>query len=276
MKNHTTRAARRFATAAAVATCGTALALGPAVGGAAAADCGAAAVMQPGIDHINSAHLETSPYQQARDLMSVDSYVLAHTVLAESILAPLIRSILGAESPAVDHINSAHLETSPYQQVADLLKVNDYVLAHTVLVESMLAPVLSGTGCPGGSAAAAPAPAPAAPAAPAPAPATAPAHGMGHSMGTEASSTTTEVTMSGLKFSPATVTVPAGSTVTWTNKEDAPHTITSKGGSDLKSKNLQKGGSFSHTFTAPGAYNYYCTVHPNMMGTVNVQGATSS
>ena len=79
------------------------------------------------------------------------------------------------------------------------------------------------------------------------------------------------VTMSALAFSPADVTVPAGSMVTWTNKEDAPHTIASKGGGALKSKNLQKGDSYSYTFATPGAFKYYCTVHPNMMGSVTVQ-----
>jgi plastocyanin len=81
----------------------------------------------------------------------------------------------------------------------------------------------------------------------------------------------TEVTMSGLAFSPAAVTVTAGSMVTWTNKEDAPHTVTSKGAGTLKSKNLQKGNSYSHTFATPGTFAYYCTVHPNMMGAVTVQ-----
>ena len=77
--------------------------------------------------------------------------------------------------------------------------------------------------------------------------------------------------MSGLAFSPAAVTVPAGSMVTWTNKEDAPHTITSKGTGSLRSKNLKKGDSYTYMFMTPGVFSYYCTVHPNMMGTVTVQ-----
>jgi amicyanin len=265
MKKKTQRRGRRFAMAAAAASCGTAIVLGPAAGGAAAAECGVTAMVNPFVDHVNSAHLETSPFQQARDLMDVDAYVLAHTVLVESMLAPVLPTVAGTEDPAVSHIDSAHLETSPFQQARDLLDVDDYVLAHTVLVESMLAPAVSGTGCPGEEAAAAPAapaaPAPAtAPAAPAPA---APAHG-GHSM-------SADVTMNDLAFSPADVTVPAGSTVTWTNKEDAPHTVTSKGGGALKSKNLQKGDTYSHMFMTAGTYSYYCTVHPNMMGKVTVQ-----
>jgi plastocyanin len=96
---------------------------------------------------------------------------------------------------------------------------------------------------------------------PAPAPAPAPA---GHAMGVD-------VTMDHLAFAPAAVTVPAGSTVTWTNKEDAPHTITSRGGGGLRSKTLQKGGSYSVTFPTAGVYSYYCAVHPNMTGSVTVQ-----
>lgn len=256
MSRNTTRKRGCFTTAAAAVTCGTALALGPAVGGASAAECGTTAMAQPFIDHINSAHLETSPFNQVRDLMNVDAYVLAHTVLIESMLAPLMPTVAGAEGPFGDHIDSAHLETSPVNQVKDLLKADDYVLAHTVLVQSMLAPLVAGTGCPGEAAAPAPA-APAASAAPG-----APAQG-GHSM--------TAVTMSNLAFSPAAITVSPGSMVAWTNKEDAPHTITSKGGGVLKSKTLQKGSSFSYTFATAGAYAYYCSVHPNMKGTVTVQ-----
>ena len=79
------------------------------------------------------------------------------------------------------------------------------------------------------------------------------------------------VTMSGLAFSPAAVTVSPGSMVTWTNKEDAPHTIASKGGGALKSKNLQKGDSYTYTFSTAGTFSYYCTIHPNMTGKVAVQ-----
>jgi plastocyanin len=267
MKKHSKRRGRRYAMAAVVASCATALALGPAVGPAAAeGDCGAMAMAQPFLDHIDSAHLETSPFNQVKDLMNVDAYVLAHTVLVENMLAPLMPTVMGTVEPFVAHVDSAHLETSPFNQVKDLLKADDYVLAHTVLVESMLAPALSGSGCPGEEAAAAPAApaAPTAPAAPAPADAASPVHGSGHSA-------TAEVTMSGLAYSPAALTVPAGTTVTWTNKEDAPHTITSKGGSTLKSKTLQKGASFSHMFMTAGTFPYYCTVHPNMTASVTVQ-----
>ncbi len=267
MRKQTTRPKRRVAMATAVATCGCALALGPAAGGAAAAGCGTTAMVDPFVDHINSAHLETSPFQQVRDLMNVDAYLLAHTVLVANMLAPLLPTAAGTDQPFIDHVNSAHLETSPFQQARDLLDVDDYVLAHTVLVASMLAPLLSGSGCPGDAARP---PAPATPPAPVTAPAPAPAPAppapatTGHAMNAD-------VSMSGLAYAPAAVTVPAGSTVTWTNKEDAPHTVTSKGASELKSKNLQKGNSYSHMFMTAGVYSYYCAVHPNMMGKVSVQ-----
>jgi plastocyanin len=266
--NNQSRRRRGRRAAAIVASCGTALALGPAAGSAAAADCGVAAMAQPLIDHIDSAHLETSPLQQVKDLMNVDAYVLTHTVLLEHVLAPLVPTVEGTVTPFVDHVNSAHLERSPLQQARDLLDVDDYVLAHTVLVEHMLAPALSGTGCPDDGAPGTPAaPGPVAPAMPsmpsmpAPAPAPAPA---APAMGVD-------VTMDHLAFAPAAVTVPAGSTVTWTNKEDAPHTVTSQGGGGLRSKTLQKGGAYSVTFPTAGTYTYYCTVHPNMKGTVTVQ-----
>lgn len=260
MTKHSGRRGRRYATAAVVATCGTALAFGPAVGTAAADDggCGVAAMAQPFIDHVDSAHLETSPFNQVRDLMDVDSYVLAHTVLVEHMLAPVVPTVMGTVDPFVAHVDSAHLETSPYNQVRGLMDTDDYVLAHTVLVESMLAPALSGTGCPGEDGATAPAPATGAPAAPAP------AQGAGQSA-------TAAVVMSGLAFSPASITVPMGTTVTWTNHDDAPHTVTSKSGSTLKSSTLQKGQSYSHMFMMAGTYTYYCAVHPNMTGTVTVQ-----
>lgn len=261
MGKNSTRRRGRLAMAAAVASCGTALVLGPAAGAAMADDgCGAAAMAQPLVDHIDSAHLERSPVQQVKDLMSVDSYVLAHTVLVETMLAPVVPTVEGTTDPFVAHVDSAHLERSPIQQVKDLLDVNDYVLAHTVLVESMLAPAVSGTGCPDGDTPAAPVPmagmgmGPAAPAAPA-----------------AGAAATTDVTMSNFAFTPAAITVPAGSMVMWTNKDDAPHTVTSKGSGGLRSKTLQKGDTYSYTFTKPGVYSYYCTVHPNMTATVTVQ-----
>ncbi|MGA8432310.1 MAG: cupredoxin family copper-binding protein [Candidatus Sulfotelmatobacter sp.] len=71
-------------------------------------------------------------------------------------------------------------------------------------------------------------------------------------------------------FGPQTITVPVGATVTWTNKDDIPHTSVSTEGV-FKSKVLDTDGKFAYTFTKPGTYRYYCTIHPKMTGTVVVQ-----
>jgi plastocyanin len=71
-------------------------------------------------------------------------------------------------------------------------------------------------------------------------------------------------------FGPQTLTVPVGTTVTWTNSDDIPHTSVSTDGV-FKSKVLDTDEKFSYTFTKVGSYPYYCTIHPKMTGTVVVQ-----
>ncbi|MGA8540404.1 MAG: cupredoxin family copper-binding protein [Terriglobales bacterium] len=71
-------------------------------------------------------------------------------------------------------------------------------------------------------------------------------------------------------FGPQTVTVPVGATVTWTNKDDIPHTAVSTDGV-FKSKAMDTDESFSYTFTKAGTYSYYCSIHPRMTGKVVVQ-----
>jgi plastocyanin len=71
-------------------------------------------------------------------------------------------------------------------------------------------------------------------------------------------------------FGPQTITVPVGTTVTWTNSDDIPHTSVSTEGV-FKSKVLDTDEKFSYTFTKAGTYPYYCTIHPKMTGTVVVQ-----
>jgi len=70
-------------------------------------------------------------------------------------------------------------------------------------------------------------------------------------------------------FSPATLTVPVGTTVTWTNQDQDPHTVTAPGGA-FKSPTLNTGDTFRFTFTTPGRYDYLCTIHPFMTATVVV------
>jgi plastocyanin len=71
-------------------------------------------------------------------------------------------------------------------------------------------------------------------------------------------------------FGPQTITVPVGATVTWTNKDDIPHTSVSTEGV-FKSKVLDTDETFSYSFTKAGTYSYYCTIHPKMTGKVVVQ-----
>jgi plastocyanin len=79
-----------------------------------------------------------------------------------------------------------------------------------------------------------------------------------------------EVKIDNFVFGPQTVTVPVGTTVTWTNKDDIPHTSVSTDGV-FKSKVLDTDEKFSYTFTKAGTYSYYCTIHPKMTGKVVVQ-----
>jgi plastocyanin len=70
-------------------------------------------------------------------------------------------------------------------------------------------------------------------------------------------------------FTPATVSVTAGSTVTWTNADSAAHTVTFDGGPDCGQ--LATSSSVTATFAKAGTYSYHCTIHPTMKGTVTVQ-----
>jgi plastocyanin len=71
-------------------------------------------------------------------------------------------------------------------------------------------------------------------------------------------------------FGPQSITVPVGTTVTWTNSDDIPHTAVSTDGV-FKSKVMDTDEKFSYTFTKPGTYTYYCTIHPKMTGKIVVQ-----
>ncbi|HVW45097.1 MAG TPA: cupredoxin family copper-binding protein [Amycolatopsis sp.] len=82
------------------------------------------------------------------------------------------------------------------------------------------------------------------------------------------------VMMQGYAFSPSTLTVHAGDTVTWTNHDQAPHDVTTTSAPvAIKSQTLSTGQSFSYTFTTAGTYSYYCSIHPDMRAQVIVQPA---
>jgi plastocyanin len=74
-------------------------------------------------------------------------------------------------------------------------------------------------------------------------------------------------------FGPAKVFVNVGQKVTWTNRSDAPHTVTSNSGTELASSNLNAGATFRHAFSATGTFAYHCSIHTYMKGTVVVLAA---
>jgi len=76
-------------------------------------------------------------------------------------------------------------------------------------------------------------------------------------------------------FTPGAITLAVGDTVMWTNKSDAPHTVTSDNGGPLSSPTLQPNQTFSFTFTTPGTFAYHCSIHPYMKGSVTVNAANS-
>jgi plastocyanin len=71
-------------------------------------------------------------------------------------------------------------------------------------------------------------------------------------------------------FGPEAVTVAVGTTVTWINQDDIPHTVVANDKS-FKSKVMDTDGRFSFTFTRPGEYGYFCSLHPHMVGKVIVK-----
>ena len=79
------------------------------------------------------------------------------------------------------------------------------------------------------------------------------------------------VKIDNFSFGPATIIIPAGSTVTWTNNDDVPHVVSSDDNKMFKSKALDTDDRFSFTFTKPGTYNYYCAIHPKMTAKIVVQ-----
>jgi plastocyanin len=81
----------------------------------------------------------------------------------------------------------------------------------------------------------------------------------------------TEVSMEGIAFQPAEVTVSAGDTVTWTNNDTVGHDVTADSFSSGDPGGMASGDTFEHTFEEAGTFDYVCTVHPGMEGTVVVE-----
>jgi amicyanin len=84
------------------------------------------------------------------------------------------------------------------------------------------------------------------------------------------------VSIDNFTFNPPTLTVKAGTTVTWTNKDDIPHGIAASGNTIKRSNALDTDDKYSFTFTTPGTYQYFCYIHPHMTGTIVVEAATGS
>jgi plastocyanin len=78
-----------------------------------------------------------------------------------------------------------------------------------------------------------------------------------------------QITIDGFAFAPATLTVKAGATVTWTNRDEEPHTVAASDGS-FRSPGMGTGATFTHTFANAGTFNYVCSIHPMMHGSVVV------
>ena len=79
-----------------------------------------------------------------------------------------------------------------------------------------------------------------------------------------------DVKIDNFSFSPTPITVPVGATVTWTNRDDIPHTVVSDD-QQFKSKALDTDEKFSHTFAKAGTYSYFCSIHPKMVAKVIVE-----
>ncbi len=100
-----------------------------------------------------------------------------------------------------------------------------------------------------------------------PAPAQSPAVTPAITTATTVSGATAAVEIKGFAFTPATLTIQKGTTVTWTNKDSAPHTVT---GDAFGSETLSQGQAFGYTFNEAVTFEYQCHIHPNMKGKVIV------
>ena len=88
--------------------------------------------------------------------------------------------------------------------------------------------------------------------------------------GTVSNSGQTQVTIDNFSFTPATLTVAAGTTVTWINHDDVQHTVTASDKS-FDSGAIDTDGTFAHEFTTPGTYAYHCAIHPTMTAQIIVK-----
>ena len=88
---------------------------------------------------------------------------------------------------------------------------------------------------------------------------------------TSAGGKVTKIEIKDFMFNPQKVTVKSGDKITWTNKDEEPHTVVSVGKKFQKSSALDTDQEYSITAGAPGTYEYFCSVHPKMTGTIVVE-----
>lgn len=86
---------------------------------------------------------------------------------------------------------------------------------------------------------------------------------------TPAPASSASVTIANFSFQPDSITLAVGATVTWTNNDSVPHTVTADDGS-FSSGTLAPGATFSRTFPAAGSVAYHCAIHPSMRGTLTI------
>ena len=83
-------------------------------------------------------------------------------------------------------------------------------------------------------------------------------------------SSTVDLNIAKFAFAPKEITIAPGTKITWTNRDEAPHTVTSSDKS-FNSKGLDTDDKFEHTFSSEGDFSYICTVHPFMTGVVHMR-----
>jgi len=90
---------------------------------------------------------------------------------------------------------------------------------------------------------------------------------------TQSSVATNAVTIQNFAFSPTDISIKAGTSVTWTNKDSVTHTVTETDGqTGPNSSDVSPNGTYTFTFTKAGTYHYHCSIHTEMVGTVTVTG----
>jgi plastocyanin len=149
-------------------------------------------------------------------------------------------------------------------------------MSRTLPLAVVAALLLIVSACSGGTSASAPASAPAAsePAASEPAasePAASESGGTGEAACAPSTETgTVAATIAGFAFDPPTITAGVGDVVTWTNNDSAPHTATMASDATCTTETLGNGASGSIMFNVAGSYDYFCKIHSQMTGTVEV------